>query len=322
MLDKESMFYMSADQLDDLKPLKEIFDLTGKTAVVTGTVGLALHVINRLGELGAQVVFAGRTEEWGRLTEETMKEQGYQVSFFKCDVSDPKECYALADYAEKTYGPVDIVVPVAATWNARAFVDMKHEEFMKCLNVDLVGQYFTVQAAVRSMIRGKRKGKVVTISSVAYRGDDQPKMAMMTAYNAAKGGVVGMTKGIAKELKQYGINVNCVAPGGMLTPGAMGNLEGPAKLYGKEWSQDVATNGAVTPVCSTPDEIARMIVVMCTDISDFMYGQIIEVNGGSELSFQEKPWSYTMEGGIPGPEKSDKKRNKEEDLWQSHQKVN
>lgn len=300
MLDKESLFYMSADQLEEVKPLKDIFDLSGKVAVVTGTVGLAMHVINRLGEMGARIVCAGRSKDWGALVEQTMIEKGYEVSFFCCDISNREACYELVDYTEQKYGSVDIVVPVAATWNARAFVDMQYDELMNCINVDLVGQYFTVQAAARSMIRGKKGGKVVTISSVAYRGDDQPKVAMMTAYNAAKGGVVGMTKGIAKELKQYGIQVNCVAPGGMLTPGALNNLEGPAHLYGKEWSQTVSENGAETPVCSTPDEIALMIAVMCTDVSHFMYGQVIEVNGGSDLSFQEKPWSYTMEGGIPG----------------------
>ena len=253
-MDKESLFYMSADQMEDIKPLKEIYDLTGKVAVVTGTVGLALHVINRLSEMGAKVVFAGRSLEWGKLAEETLKdEMGRDVAYFQADISQPDQCAALVEFAEKTYGAVDIVVPVAATWSARAFVDMKHEEFMECINTDLVGQYFTVQAAARSMIHGKKGGKVVTISSVAYRGDDQPKMAMMTAYNAAKGGVVGMTKGIAKELKQYGINVNCVAPGGMLTPGALENLTVPSQLYGQEWSDDVAANGAVTPVCSTPD---------------------------------------------------------------------
>ena len=212
-----------------------------------------------------------------------------------------EDCYALVDFAEKTYGTVDIVVPVAATWSARAFVDMKQEELMKCLNVDLVGQYFTVQAAARSMIRGGRGGKIVTISSVAYRGDDQPKVAMMTAYNAAKGGVVGMTKGIAREMKPYGSKVNCVAPAGKLTPGPLDHQAGPPALYAQAWSELVPENGHLTPVCSTPDEVALMIAALCTSVSDFMYGQVIDICGGSEFSFQENPWSYTMDGGIPGP---------------------
>jgi NAD(P)-dependent dehydrogenase (short-subunit alcohol dehydrogenase family) len=296
-LDKETLFCMSSDQLEDLKPMSNVFDLSGKVAIVTGTVGLALFVINRLAECGAKVVFGARTEEWGQMAEETMKAKGYDVSYLKTDVRKVEDCFALIEFAEKTYGTVDIVVPVAATWGARAFVDMKEEEWDEIIDTDLKGQYFTVQAAARSMIRGGKGGKVVTIASVAHRADDMIKIAMMTNYNAAKAGVVGMTKGIAKELKQYSINVNCVAPGGMLTPGAMMNNLKSSALYGAEWDEDVNTYGITTPISTTPDEVAMMIVALCTHISDFMYGQLIEVDGGSQFSFQEKPWSYTMEGG-------------------------
>lgn len=296
-MDKEDLFYISSDSLEDLAPMSEVFDLRGKVAVVTGTVGLALFVINRLAECGAKVVFGGRTEEWGKMAEETLRDKGYDVSFIRTDVRKVAECYALTEFAEKIYGTVDIVVPAAAIWGARAFVDMKEEEWDDVIDTDLKGQYFTVQAAVRSMIRGGKGGKVVTIASVAYRGDDMIKIAMMTNYNAAKAGVVGMTKGIAKELKQYGINVNCVAPGGMITPGALMNNLKSSALYGQEWDHDVHTYGVKTPIATTPDEVALMIVALCTNISDFMYGQHIEVDGGSQFSFQEKPWSYSMEGG-------------------------
>ena len=296
-MDKESLFYMSSDTLEELKPMNEVLDLSGKVAVVTGTVGLALFIINRLAECGAKVVCGSRTEEWGQMVVETMKEKGYDVSYIQTDVRKVEDCYALTEFAEKTYGPVDIVVPAAAVWGPRAFVDMREEEWDEIIDTDLKGQYFTVQAAVRSMLRGGKGGKVVTIASVAHRADDMIKVAMMTNYNAAKAGVLGMTKGIAKELKQYGINVNCVAPGGMVTPGAIMNSVKSSELYGKDWDHDVHTYGAATPVATTPDEVALMIVAMCTDISDFMYGQVIEVDGGSQFSFQAQPWSYTMENG-------------------------
>lgn len=296
-MDNETLFYMSSDPLEELEPISGVFDLSGKVAVVTGAVGLALFVINRLAECGAKVVFGSRTEEWGRLAEQTMKDKGYDVCYFKTDVRKVADCYALTEFAEQTYGTVDIVVPAAATWGARAFVDMQEAEWDDVIDTDLKGQYFTVQAAVRSMIRGGKGGKVVTIASVAHRGDDMIKVAMMTNYNAAKAGVLGMTKGMAKELKQYGINVNCVAPGGMITPGAiMNNLKSSA-LYGAEWDHDVHTYGASTPIATTPDEVALMIVALCTDISNFMYGQLIEVDGGSQFSFQAQPWSYTLAGG-------------------------
>lgn len=297
-MDKETLFEMSVDMLEDLKPIDSVFNLKGKVAVVVGAVGLALNVIYRLAECGAKVVCGARSAISGELLVADMEKRGFDVAFKSTDVSKVEDCRALVAYAEEKYGTVDIVVPVAATWEARAFVDMDEEVWDKILDTDLKGQYFIVQAAARSMIRGKKGGKIVTIASVAHRADDMVKMAMMTPYNAAKAGVVGMTKGIARELKQYGINVNCVAPGGMLTPGAMTNGGRASKLYGPEYDQDVMKNGAGTPVAKSPDEVALMIIAMCTDISNYMYGQLIEVDGGSQYTFQEKPWSYTMEGGL------------------------
>lgn len=296
-MDRETLFEMSADQLEELKPLKTVFDLTGKVAVVTGTVGLALFVIHRLGECGAKVVFCGRSQEWGNAAEETLRAMGYDVTYRQADVRRVSDCYDVVAFAEERYGTVDIVVPVAATWGARAFVDVQEAEWDDILDTDLKGQYFVCQAAARSMIRGKKGGKIVTIASVAARGEDLSNMGMMTPYNAAKAGVTGITRGMARELKQYGINVNCVAPGGMVTPGAIMNNEKSVELYGKEWNEQVMANGEVTPVAASPDEVALMVLTMCTDVSNFMYGQIIEVDGGSQYSFQKEPWSYTMDGG-------------------------
>ena len=298
-MDKEDLFDMSADGLEDVMPIKEVFDLSGKVAVVSGSVGLALYVINRLAECGAKVVFGARTQEWGDMAVDALKDLGHtDVAFKQTDVRAIEDCRSLVDFAEKTYGPVDIVVPVAATWQARAFLDMDEELYDEVVDTDMKGQYFLIQAAARSMVKAKHGGKVVTIASVAYRGDDIYKIAMMTPYNAAKAGVVGMTKGIAKELKQYGINVNCVAPGGMVTPGAIENCVETVERYGAEWQHDQMGGGGATPVATSPDDMARMILTLCTSVSDFMYGKVVEVDGGSDLSFQEKPWSYTMEGGL------------------------
>ncbi|MBR2789468.1 MAG: SDR family oxidoreductase [Eggerthellaceae bacterium] len=298
-MDKESLFDMSADGLEDVEPIADVFDLSGKVAVVSGSVGLALYVINRLAECGAKVVFGSRTQEWGDLAIEALNDLGYEdVAFKQTDVRKVEDCQALVAFAEETFGPVDIVIPVAATWEARAFLDIEEDFFDNILDTDMKGQYFLVQAAARSMVKAGHGGKVVTIASVAHRGDDMYKIAMMTPYNTAKAAVIGMTKGIAKELKQYGINVNCVAPGGMVTPGAIENCVGTVERYGAQWQADQMAGGAYTPVCASPDDVARMILTMCTSVSDYMYGKIIEVDGGSDLSFQAKPWSYTMEGGL------------------------
>lgn len=288
---------MSSETVEDLTPMKEVFDLTGKVAVVTGTTGLAYNVIYRLGECGAKVVFGARKENVGLQVQEEMREKGFDVTFKKTDVTKIEDCRAIVEKAEELYGTVDIVIPIAAYFVARAFVDFKEEEYDRILDINLKGQYFVIQAAARSMIKGKKGGKIVTISSVAWRGDDMPYIGMNTPYNASKAGVTGMTRGIARELKQYGINTNCVAPGGMVTPGAIFNNVSTSELYGKDWDAKVEKYGGSVPVTANPDDVARMIIAMCTSISDYMYGQIIEVDGGSQYSFQDEPWSYTMEGG-------------------------
>ncbi len=297
-MDKEDLFDMSSDSLEDVEPFSELMDLSGKVAVVSGSVGLALFVVNRLAELGAKVVFGARSEEWGEMATEALEDLGREnVVYHPYDTRDVAASEELVRFAEETFGPVDICVPVAATWQARAFLDMDEALYDDIVDTDMKGQYFLVQACARSMVRAKHGGKVVTIASVAYKGQDMAKLAMMTPYNAAKAGVIGMTRGIAKELKQYGINVNCVAPGGMVTPGAIANCIETVEKYGAEWQHDQMTL-ADAPVAATPDDMARMIATMCTHVSDFMYGSVVDVCGGAGLSFQEKPWSYTMEGGL------------------------
>ena len=298
-MDKEDLFEISADFLEDLDPIVDAFDLTGKVAVVSGSVGLALSVINRLAECGAKVVFGGRTEEFGAWAVEALEDLGREnVVYKQTDVRNLQDCQALVDFAEETFGPVDICIPVAAVWEPRAFLDVDEELYDNIVDTDMKGQFFLVQAAARSMVKAKRRGKIVTIASVAHRGEDMPVLAMASPYNAAKAGVVGMTYGIAKELKQYGINVNCVAPGAMMTPGAANNSARSVELYGADWQHDQMVNGNTVPLSNSPDDVARMIVTMCTNVSDFMYGKLVEVDGGAGFSFQQKPWSYTMEGGL------------------------
>ncbi|MBQ3300839.1 MAG: SDR family NAD(P)-dependent oxidoreductase [Eggerthellaceae bacterium] len=127
-MDKETLFEMSADSLEDVESMSDLMDLSGKVAVVSGSVGLALFVINRLAELGAKVVFGARSEEWGEMALEALEDLGREnIVFKKFDTRVVDECQALIEFAEETFGQVDICVPVAATWQARAFLDMDEE---------------------------------------------------------------------------------------------------------------------------------------------------------------------------------------------------
>ena len=169
-MDEEMMFEMSAGSLEGLPSVGEMFDLTGKVAVVSGTIGLALSVIYRLASCGAKVVFGARREVIGQMAEERLREMGLDVRFHKLDDSSVESCREIVAFAEQTYGTVDIVVPVAAAFFARAFVDIKESEYDRIVDVDQKGQYFLVQAAARSMIRGKKGGKVVIRVTVDASG--------------------------------------------------------------------------------------------------------------------------------------------------------
>lgn len=313
---RESAKQMSMEMIADLAhktvehlpSLSDVFvtGLKGKTAIVTGgATGLGYNVVNRLAEAGANVVIASRNHEKGKNAENEFREKGYEVRYCQTDVAVVNSCYQAVDFAEKVYGKIDILVANAAVWSMYAFVDMPEEAFDKVINTDMKGEYFMAQAVARSMIKNKVKGKIILISSAARMAADVVNIGMMTHYNTAKGSIPSMTMGIAKELKQYGINVNCVAPGGMFTSGSMTNATEAGKLYGKELLEDRGKYGRTTPLTMNPDQVALVIYAMCTSMSDYMFGETVDVNGGVLLSYQEKPWSYTLDECIPGPKKGE-----------------
>lgn len=305
-IDAQAIYSMAEKTTLDLRSLQEVFskDMSGKVAIVTGgATGLGYNIVNRLAEAGVKVIIASRKESTGKKAEAEFNSRELDVKWFQTDVSKVSDCYAVVDYTVEQYGRVDIVVGNAATWSMYSFLDMPEKAFDEVLNIDLKGEYFIAQAAARIMVKQKIKGKIVFISSVAYKGSDAAKIGMMTHYNAAKGAIVSMTKGIAKELRQYGISVNCIAPGGMLTSGAMTNAVEAISLYGEELGNDRSKYGSETPMVMNPDEIALAVFAMCTAMSNFIVGETIDVDGGSMFSFQAKPWSYTVEGCIPGPSK-------------------
>lgn len=301
-IDPESLSKMNVSAA---APLSEVFcnSLKGKTALVTGGAsGLGYTVVNRLCEAGAQVVIASRGEVRGKRAVADFREKGYDVSWVRCDVTKVADCYAAVDFAVETYGKVDVLVANAAGWSSYSYLDVPEEEFERVINTDLKGAYYVGQAVARQMVAKKIKGKIVFISSAAHMGEGPMGLCMNTYYIAAKAGVAAMTKGIAGELRQYGISVNCVAPGGMLSAGVFTEGSEAAKLYGEEYLKVRSSHSGETPVAMNPDLIALTVFALCTPMSDFMVGEVVNVNGGVLMNVQEKPFSYTVEGCIPGPQ--------------------
>ncbi len=298
-INPESLAKRSADTAI---PMQDIIRLTGKVALVTGGgSGLGYTIVNRLAEAGAKVVIASRGEARGRKAVEDFTAKGYDVSWVKTDVSVVADCYKAVDYAVEKYGKLDILVCNAAGWSSCSYLDVSEELYDKILDVDLKGSYFMGQAAARHMVANKIRGKIIFISSAAHLGEGPSNLVMNTYYQAAKAGVTGLTRGVAEELKQYGINVNCVAPGGMLSAGVFTQGNDQVAKYGAAYMEARKKPAPETPLAMNPDEVGRVVFAMCTPLSDFMCGEVINVNGGTMLKFQTSPLSYTVEGRVPGP---------------------
>lgn len=306
MPDPEKLASMTLAQC---APLEQIFvkALEGKVALVTGgATGLGFNVANRLAEAGAKVVIASRNPERGAAAVAALTERGYEVSFVPTDVSKVSDCYAAVDFACDTYGGIDILVTSAAGWDEQAYLDVTEATYDRVLDVDLKGTYFCGQAAARKMVASGTKGNIVFISSAAHLGEGPRGVGMNTYYQAAKAGVVALTRGVAAELKQYGINVNCVAPGGMLSHGVFSEGVKNGGAYGPEYaafkSELRANPIAQVPLAFNPDQVALMVYALCTPAASFMQGATVDVNGGALLNAQLKPFSTTVEGCIPGPQ--------------------
>lgn len=269
------------------KTLTQIIDLTGKNAIVTGgTTGLGYAVANRLSEAGASVVIVGRSEAKGRIAEEQFRARGREVSYCQADLTSPEECDKVVSFCEEKYGPVDILVNNAARWIFQAFLDAEEGNYDKVMDINVKGVFFMGKSAARSMVKHRRAGKVVNIASSAYIGCDTDNVCLMTTYEASKGAVVSLTKGMSKELKQYGINVNCVCPGSMDTYGNEFIPEGMGDYFDIDgFAEQLATSG---DTCyTTPDDPALTVFAFCTDFTNWVYGEALLTAGGRHLSYQK-----------------------------------
>jgi len=270
-------------------PLEEMLYVKGKVAIVTGgTSGLGFCVAQRLCQGGAKVVISGSNPTKGENAAQMLKSVGHEVAFCKADLRKEEEVAALVAFTAKTYGSVDILVTAGGSWSFAHVYDMPEDEFIRTLDINLVGAFRCAKHVSKYMIEHQVKGKIVFVSSnVAFL--PQPVFGGYPHYAASKGGVVSMTVEIAKELKRYGIMVNTVAPGGMLTPGCLTN--GPLSTLPPEKQMELGKEMMVCKLDETPsaDSVAIVVYGMCTRMADGITGECIVADSGmmrNIMSFQ------------------------------------
>lgn len=261
-------------------PLEEMLYVKGKVAIVTGgTSGLGFCVAQRLCQGGAKVVISGSNPEKGENAARMLKSVGHDITFCKADLRKEAEVEALVKFTADTYGSVDILVTAGGAWSFAHVYDMPEEEFLRTLDINLVGAFRCAKHVSKYMIEHEIKGKIVLVSSnVAFL--PQPVFGGYPHYAASKGGVVSMTVEIAKELKRYGIMVNTVAPGGMMTPGCLTN--GPLRTLTPEKQAELGREMQVCKPDEVPsaDSVAIVVYGLCTRMADGMTGECVVADSG------------------------------------------
>jgi gluconate 5-dehydrogenase len=247
-----------------------VFDLTGKVAIVTGGAGgLGKPISIGLAKAGADVVVDDLEKADPQGVADEVKALGRKSLAVSYDVTSAEAMQAMVDEVMKEFGRIDILVNVAGI-NARFDAEaMPPEEFAKVIHFNIAGTFLPCQAVGKVMIEQK-KGKIVNMGSV--RGGVAPSMGG-SAYASSKGGVHQLTKTLAAEWAKYGINVNAIAPALVMTDMTREFLSKP-EIYSKMTAEiPLARLGF-------PEDLLGPIVLLASDASDFITGQIIYVDGG------------------------------------------
>src|ERR1700759_984438 len=243
-----------------------MFDLGGKTALVTGaTGGIGGAIARALHAQGARVALSGTRRE---VLDQTAAELG-GAPVLPCDLANKESVEALIPDAEKALGQLDILVANAGITKDNLFVALKDEDWEQVLDVNLTSTFRLARAAVKGMMR-RRFGRVIGITSVVGVTGN-PGQAN---YTATKAGMIGMFKSIGKEYAKRGVTANCVAPGFIATPMT-------EKLNDKQREAILTMVPAGRLGAGT--DVAAAVVYLASDEAAYVTGQTLHVNGGMAM---------------------------------------
>ena len=244
-----------------------MFDLTGKTALVTGaTGGIGGAIARALHAQGAIVAISGTRQD---VLAALVQELGSRVHALPCDLSNKDEVEKLVPSAEEKMQKLDILVANAGVTRDNLFVQLSDEDWDRVISVNLTSTFRLVRAAVKGMMR-RRFGRVIGISSVVGATGNPGQ----GNYTAAKAGMVGMIKSVAAEYAKRGVTANCIAPGFIATPMT-------DKLNDKQ--REAIMNRVPAARLGTAAEIAAAAVYLASDEAAYVTGSTLHVNGGMAM---------------------------------------
>ncbi len=244
-----------------------MFELTGKTALITGATGAIGGSIARvLHAQGAVVAISGTRRE---ILDQLAADLGQRVHVLPCNLADAAQADDLVPRAEEAMGQLDVLVANAGVARDNLLVQLRDEDWEQVIAINLSATFRLSRAAVRGMMR-RRFGRIIAITSVVGTTGN-PGQAN---YVAAKAGIAGMIKAIAQEYAKRGVTANCVAPGFIVTSMT-------AKLNDKQ--REVILAKIPANRAGTPEEVAAAVVFLASNEAAYVTGQTLHVNGGMAM---------------------------------------
>lgn len=255
------------------KNIKELFDLTGKTAIVTGgSRGIGKEMAEALAEAGANLMICARRREWLDETVSEFAARGFNVVGKVCDVAKPEEVRAVVDSTVKRFGSVDILVNNAGvSWGAMP-EEMSLEQWQKVIDVNLTGCFLFAQAAGREMLKNN-SGSIINIASIAGL-TSSANGPFYAGYVASKAGLIGLTRELAASWGRRGIRVNAIAPGFFHSRLADAVID----IY----ERSIQENNII-PRVGNEGELKGTVVFLASEASSYITGQTIAVDGGMSV---------------------------------------
>ncbi len=253
-------------------PVLTLFDLTGKTALVTGgSRGLGLQIAEALGEAGAKVLLTSRKAADLEEAAAHLQAKGIDTRWVAADASQPAEIARVAEQAMQRLGQVDILVNNAgATWGAPA-EDYPLEAWDKVMNLNIRSIFLMSQAIGKASMIPRKSGRIINIASIAGLAGNPAEMKMV-AYNTSKGAVVNYTRALAGEWGRYNITVNALAPGffpSKMTKGLLAQM-----------GADNMARRAPLLRLGDDDDLKGAALLFASAAGKHITGQILPVDGG------------------------------------------
>ena len=254
------------------RTIQQLFDLTGKTALVTGgSRGLGLQLAHALGEAGAKIMLSSRKAEDLEQAAAELQAAGIDARWIAADCAKESEIVRLADETLQRMGDVDILVNNAgASWGAPA-EDHPLEAWDKVMNLNVRGYFILSQQIAKTSMIARRHGRIINVASIAGLNGNPPGLSTL-AYNTSKGAVINFTRALAAEWGRYNITVNSICPGFFPSKMTMGTL--------KALGEERLAAGAPLKRLGDDEDLKGLCVLYASDAGKHITGQWLAVDGG------------------------------------------